>query len=103
MLADDDDDTTPAVGAPQGQTSQQPAWMRQLHDRCMEWIGQLPAVSNQRPAVTVEWDLTKYYRVSTRFLSRVQTTPTLCIDYSSEKERSGRNFFPKSAETFRTS
>jgi len=86
MLADDDDDTAPAVGAPQGQTSQQPAWMRQLHDRCMEWIDQLPAVSDLHPAVTTERDLMRYCRVSTHFLSRVQTTPTLCTGYSSEKE-----------------
>jgi dynein heavy chain 1 len=54
MLADDDDDAAPAVGAPQGQTSQQPAWMRQLHDRCLEWIGQLPGVSNHCPAVLLK-------------------------------------------------
>ena len=85
MLADDDDDSAPAVGVPQGQTSQQPAWMRQLHDRCMEWIGQLPAVSGPHPAAIAELDLTGYYRVSTRFPNRVQTTRTLCIACSSGK------------------
>lgn len=103
MLADDDDDSAPTIGAPQGQTSQQPAWMRQLHDRCMEWIGQLPTVSNRHPTVTVEWDLTKHRRVSIHCLNRAQITPTLYIDYSSEKERSDRNFFLRSGETFRTS
>ena len=86
MLADDDNDSAPAVGAPQAHTSQQPAWMRQLHDRCMEWISQLPAVSNQPPAAIAEWDLTKYYRVSTLFPNRAPTTQTLSIDYSSGKE-----------------
>ena len=103
MLADDDGDSAPAVGAPQGQTPQQPAWMRQLHDRCMEWIGQLPAVSDWHPAATAERDLTKHYRVSTPFLNRVQTTPTLFTDCFSEKERSGRSFFLRSLGTFRTS
>ncbi|KAI0762764.1 dynein heavy chain protein 1 [Fomes fomentarius] len=43
MLADDDDEATPAAG-PSGQgTSQQPAWMRNLHERCREWLQQLPA------------------------------------------------------------
>ena len=99
MLADDDSDSTPAVGAPQGQTSQQPAWMRQLHDRCMEWIGQLPAVSDRRPEVTVERDLTKLRRVSTPFLNRAQITRTPCTGCSSEKERSDRSFFLRSVET----
>ena len=86
MLADDDSDSAPAVGVPQGQTSQQPAWMRQLHDRCMEWIGQIPAVSDRCTAVAVECDLTTLYRVSTPFLSGAQTTLTPCTDCSSEKE-----------------
>jgi dynein heavy chain 1 len=42
MLADDDDEVTPA--ASKGQTSQQPAWMRTLLDRCREWLSQLPTV-----------------------------------------------------------
>ena len=46
MLADDDDEATPAAGS-SGQTqSQQPAWMRNLHDRCREWLQQIPAVSS---------------------------------------------------------
>ena len=46
MLADDDDEATPAAG-PSGsaQASQQPAWMRNLHERCREWLQQLPVVS----------------------------------------------------------
>ncbi|KAI0639011.1 dynein heavy chain [Trametes polyzona] len=43
MLADDDDEATPSAGPSQGQASQQPAWMRQLHERCREWLQQLPA------------------------------------------------------------
>lgn len=85
MLADDDSDSAPAVGAPQGQTSQQPAWMRQLYDRCMEWIGQLPAVSDRHPPVTAERDLTKNCRVSTPFLNRARTIPIPFTDCSSEK------------------
>ncbi|KAI0063221.1 dynein heavy chain protein 1 [Artomyces pyxidatus] len=42
-LADDDDEATPAAGPSKGSTSQQPAWMRALHDRSREWLGQLPA------------------------------------------------------------
>lgn len=43
MLADDDDElVTTAV---KSQTSQQPAWMRSLLERCREWLGQLPTVS----------------------------------------------------------
>ena len=99
MLADDDSDSAPAIGAPQGQTSQQPAWMRQLHDRCMEWIGQLPAVSDWRPEVAVERDLTNLCRVSTPFLNRAQTTRTPCTGCSSEKERLDGSFFLRSAET----
>lgn len=87
MLADDDGDSTPAVGVPQEQSSQQPAWMRQLHDRCMEWIGQLPAVSSPHPAVIAERELTGCYRISTHFPNEEQTTRILCIAYSPEKGR----------------
>jgi dynein heavy chain 1, cytosolic len=45
MLADDDDDSAIAVGPSKGQPSQQPAWMRHLHERCREWLEQLPSVS----------------------------------------------------------
>ena len=41
-LSDDDDEATPAAGPAKGQASQQPAWMRNLHERCREWLGQLP-------------------------------------------------------------
>jgi len=43
MLADDDD-TLMTITA-QKQTSQQPAWMRTLFERCREWLGVLPTVS----------------------------------------------------------
>jgi len=65
MLADD------GYTAPQGRT----VWMETLYDCYTEWIGQLPAVSNQHPAATFGWDS-----------SRVQTTPTLCTGCSFEKE-----------------
>ncbi|KAG7090771.1 Cytoplasmic dynein 1 heavy chain 1 [Marasmius oreades] len=42
MLADDDDEVTPS--AAKSQTSQQPAWMRTLLDRCREWLSALPSV-----------------------------------------------------------
>lgn len=45
MLADDDDEAVPSAGPSKGQTSQQPAWMRHLLDRCREWLSQLPSVS----------------------------------------------------------
>lgn len=43
MLADDEDvvvSTTTAISQ-----SAQPAWMRALHERCREWLDQLPSVS----------------------------------------------------------
>ncbi|THH01513.1 hypothetical protein EW026_g1200 [Hermanssonia centrifuga] len=42
MLADDDDEAAPA-GPSKTQTYQQPAWMRNLLERCKEWLAQLPA------------------------------------------------------------
>ncbi len=45
MLADDDDEAAPA-GPSKTQTYQQPAWMRNLLERCKEWLAQLPAVSS---------------------------------------------------------
>lgn len=43
-LADDDDEIGSAAGPSKG-TSQQPAWMRNLHERSLEWLTQLPSVS----------------------------------------------------------
>ena len=43
-LTDDDDDTASTAGPSKGQTSQQPAWMRALLERCREWLTQLPSV-----------------------------------------------------------
>jgi dynein heavy chain 1, cytosolic len=51
MLADDDDEATPSAGPSKGQSSQQPAWMRHLLDRCQEWLSQLPPVSQIRTLV----------------------------------------------------
>ncbi|KAI0961093.1 hypothetical protein AcV7_000287 [Taiwanofungus camphoratus] len=47
MLADDDDEGAPTSSGPsKGQVSQQPAWMRNLLERCREWLEQLPATFN---------------------------------------------------------
>lgn len=43
MLEDDEDKVVST--SKKSQTSQQPAWMRTLLDRCREWLGQLPSVS----------------------------------------------------------
>jgi len=42
MLADDEDELM--TTSTQKQTSQQPAWMRSLFERCREWLGLLPTV-----------------------------------------------------------
>ncbi|KAH7905070.1 dynein [Hygrophoropsis aurantiaca] len=42
-LTDDDDDVASTSGPSKGQPSQQPAWMRNLHERCREWLSQLPS------------------------------------------------------------
>ncbi|KAI6045169.1 dynein heavy chain protein 1 [Pisolithus marmoratus] len=44
-LADDDDEISTS-GPSKSQTSQQPAWMRNLHERCREWLSQLPQSIN---------------------------------------------------------
>ncbi|KAF9015424.1 dynein heavy chain [Cyathus striatus] len=44
MLADDDDEV--ASTSSKSQTSQQPAWMRTLFERCREWLEQLPSAFN---------------------------------------------------------
>ncbi|KDQ54817.1 hypothetical protein JAAARDRAFT_37924 [Jaapia argillacea MUCL 33604] len=46
MLADDEDDVVAVGGPSKGVPNQQPAWMRNLHDRCNEWLSQLPAAFN---------------------------------------------------------
>ncbi|TFY78308.1 hypothetical protein EWM64_g5702 [Hericium alpestre] len=45
-LADDEDEVTPTAGPSKAQASQQPAWMRTLHERCREWFAQLPSTFN---------------------------------------------------------
>jgi len=47
MLSDDDDEVAPS--ASKSQSSQQPAWMRTLLERCKEWIAALPEVSSLSP------------------------------------------------------
>ncbi|KAG1769288.1 dynein heavy chain domain-containing protein [Suillus placidus] len=42
----DDDELGSAAGPSKSQTSQQPAWMRNLHKRCREWLMQLPLTLN---------------------------------------------------------
>ncbi|KAF9243765.1 dynein heavy chain and region D6 of dynein motor-domain-containing protein [Melanogaster broomeanus] len=48
-LADDEDDVSSASGPSKSQTSQQPAWMRNLHERCREWLTQIPSSLNTLP------------------------------------------------------
>jgi len=43
LLADDDDDVAATSTSKSG--SAQPAWMRQLYEKCKEWMSQLPEVS----------------------------------------------------------
>ncbi|OJA07948.1 hypothetical protein AZE42_05923 [Rhizopogon vesiculosus] len=45
----DDDELGSAAGPSKGQPSQQPAWMRNLHERCREWLTQLPSTLNTLP------------------------------------------------------
>ncbi|KAJ3973292.1 dynein heavy chain protein 1 [Lentinula raphanica] len=49
MQADDDDETV-TTATSKSQSSQQPAWMRQLFDRCKEWLSSLPEKFNTLPA-----------------------------------------------------
>lgn len=44
MLSDDDDEASTSTGPSKGGASQQPAWMRNLLERCREWEQQLPEV-----------------------------------------------------------
>lgn len=46
LLADDDE--VDATTTNKSQSSQQPAWMRQLLERCREWLGLLPGVSETK-------------------------------------------------------
>lgn len=46
MLSDEDEEAAPTAAA-KSQTSQQPAWMRTLLERCREWLNQLPAVQKK--------------------------------------------------------
>ncbi|KAF8634008.1 hypothetical protein AX15_001182 [Amanita polypyramis BW_CC] len=48
MLADDEDEAASAA-ATKSQSSQQPAWMRTLLERCQEWLSRLPAKFNTLP------------------------------------------------------
>jgi dynein heavy chain 1 len=45
----DDDELGSAAGPSKSQTPQQPAWMRNLHERCREWLTQLPSTLNTLP------------------------------------------------------
>ncbi|KAF9498186.1 dynein heavy chain protein 1 [Pleurotus eryngii] len=45
MLTDDDDGAT-VSGPSKAESSQQPAWMRTLYERCREWLGVLPTKFN---------------------------------------------------------
>ncbi|KAF5378712.1 hypothetical protein D9757_010778 [Collybiopsis confluens] len=50
--ADDDDESAAATS--KSQTSRQPAWMRQLFDRCKEWLALLPEKFNNIPVQSGE-------------------------------------------------
>ncbi|KAL4068381.1 dynein heavy chain and region D6 of dynein motor-domain-containing protein [Scleroderma yunnanense] len=50
-LVDDDDEITTS-GPSKSQATQQPAWMRNLHERCGEWLAQLPPSINTLPKQT---------------------------------------------------
>jgi dynein heavy chain 1 len=43
-LIDDDDETSTVGGTLHQGASQQPAWMRALHQHCQEWLSLLPKV-----------------------------------------------------------
>jgi dynein heavy chain 1 len=73
MLADDDDELMAA--ATQKQTSQQPAWMRTLFERCREWLGIMPTVCLVLFSSSIK--LTEYCSRSTRSQSRLATTKIL--------------------------
>ncbi|KAG1874247.1 dynein heavy chain and region D6 of dynein motor-domain-containing protein [Suillus tomentosus] len=45
----DDDELGSAASPSKSQTSQQPVWMRNLHERCREWLTQLPSTLNTLP------------------------------------------------------
>ncbi|KAG1889346.1 dynein heavy chain and region D6 of dynein motor-domain-containing protein [Suillus subluteus] len=45
----DDDELGNTGGPSKSQTPQQPAWMRNLHERCREWLTQLPSTLNTLP------------------------------------------------------
>ncbi|KAG2160116.1 dynein heavy chain and region D6 of dynein motor-domain-containing protein [Suillus bovinus] len=45
----DDDELGSAASPSKSQTSQQPAWMRNLHERCREWLTQLPSTLSTLP------------------------------------------------------
>ncbi|EIN13444.1 dynein heavy chain protein 1 [Punctularia strigosozonata HHB-11173 SS5] len=51
---EDDDDEAPIAGPAATQATQQPAWMRQLHERCKEWLALLPANFNTLSKPTTE-------------------------------------------------
>jgi hypothetical protein len=95
MLADDDEEATPTVGPAKGQTSQQPAWMRNLHDRCCEWLGQLPSVGLSGYNV---FHLASYFSRACALCQNNHTTiQTPCIDSFSVKGLSDRIYSAKFA------
>ncbi|KAF8640937.1 hypothetical protein AX17_000584 [Amanita inopinata Kibby_2008] len=51
MLADDEDEAPTSIST-KSQTSQQPAWMRTLLERCREWLLQLPTKFKTLPKPT---------------------------------------------------
>ena len=86
MLSDDDDDAAASgSGQSKGQTPQQPAWMRQLHERCKEWLEQLPSVSfyvASSQHLSLNCDRARH---STLLRSRLVIIRILYIAYSTAK------------------
>lgn len=70
MLSDDDDEGTTSAGPSKGQASQQPAWMRNLLERCHEWEKQLPEVRGPSVLHIEYTHSSKSYRNSARSPSK---------------------------------
>lgn len=77
MLSDEDEEAAPTAAA-KSQTSQQPAWMRTLLERCREWLNQLPAVRILHYPRHLVLTVTHLSRNSARWRNSLET-PTHCI------------------------
>ena len=100
-IADDDDEATTS-GPAKGQTTQQPAWMRQLFDRCKEWLEQLPAVRSSLLVAEVGANVPGLNSNSAVSISKVGITKILCTDCSTVRAASARSFLARFVGTSRT-